>query len=107
MTSATRLRPRDDAPRKHQLSAPNHQGGPRRRLTLVLLFEHDERIVPFGRFYLPEVAVDKARNGYYRGWAVEERLILTPGDVINFGQIEADILEFSQRFDVREIAYDP
>jgi phage terminase large subunit-like protein len=27
--------------------------------------------------------------------------------VIDFGQIEADILAFSQRFDVREIAYDP
>jgi phage terminase large subunit-like protein len=38
---------------------------------------------------------------------VEDRLVLTPGDVIDFGQIEADILEFSRRFDVREIAYDP
>jgi phage terminase large subunit-like protein len=74
---------------------------------VVLLFERDDRIIPFGRFYLPEVAVDEARNGSYRGWAVEERLVLTPGDVIDFGQIEADILEFSQCFDVREIAYDP
>jgi phage terminase large subunit-like protein len=74
---------------------------------LVLLFERDGTLSPFGRFYLPEAAVDEARNASYRGWAVEERLILTPGDVIDFGQVEADILRFSQRFDVREIAYDP
>ena len=35
MISATRLRPRHDAPHKHQLPAPNHQGGPRRRLTEI------------------------------------------------------------------------
>jgi phage terminase large subunit-like protein len=74
---------------------------------LILLFERDGTLIPFGRFYLPEAAVDEARNASYRGWAVEERLVLTPGDVIDFGQVEADILEFSQRFDVREIAYDP
>ena len=34
MTFTTRLRPRYDAPRKHQLPSTNHQGGPRRRLTL-------------------------------------------------------------------------
>ena len=60
---------------------------------VVLLFERDGKLIPFGRFYLPEAAVDEARNASYRGWAVEGRLILTPGDVIDFGQIEADILE--------------
>lgn len=34
-------------------------------------------------------------------------MILTPGDVIDFNQIEADLLEFSRRFQLREIAYDP
>jgi phage terminase large subunit-like protein len=73
----------------------------------VLLFQRDGTLIPFGRFYLPEAAVDEARNASYCGWAVEERLVLTPGNVIDFDQVEADILEFSQRFDMREIAYDP
>ncbi|MGC2782127.1 MAG: terminase TerL endonuclease subunit [Bradyrhizobium sp.] len=74
---------------------------------MVLLFERDGVLIPFGRFYLPEAAVDETRNASYRGWALQKRLTLTPGDVIDFGQIEADLLEFSQRFQVREIAYDP
>jgi predicted NodU family carbamoyl transferase len=37
MTFTTRLRPRDDAPRKHQLPSTNHQGDSRRRLTVMLL----------------------------------------------------------------------
>jgi phage terminase large subunit-like protein len=74
---------------------------------VVLLFERAGRFVPFGRFYLPEAAVDDARNASYRGWALQGRLILTPGDVIDFAQIEADLLEISRRFRLREVAYDP
>jgi phage terminase large subunit-like protein len=74
---------------------------------VLLLFERDGTLIPFARFYLPEAPIDETRNASYRGWAVEGRLIPTPGDVIDFGQIEADLLEFSQRFEVREIAYDP
>jgi hypothetical protein len=37
--------------------------------------------------------VDESCNASYRGWALEGRLILTPGDVIDFGQIEADLLD--------------
>jgi ABC-type sugar transport system ATPase subunit len=36
MTFTTRLRPRYDAPRKHQLPSTIHQGGPRRRLTPIV-----------------------------------------------------------------------
>jgi phage terminase large subunit-like protein len=34
-------------------------------------------------------------------------MVATPGDVIDFDRIEADILEAATRFQVREIAYDP
>ncbi len=74
---------------------------------VILLFERDGKIIPFGRFYLPEAAVDETRNASYRGWALQGRLILTPGDVIDFDQIEADLLEISRRFQLGEIAYDP
>jgi len=74
---------------------------------VILLFEHQGKLIPFGRFYLPESAIEEARNASYRGWARSGRLITTPGDVIDFGQIETDLLDLSKQFQVREIAYDP
>jgi phage terminase large subunit-like protein len=38
---------------------------------------------------------------------LQDRLIATPRRRTDFGQIEADLLDFSTRFQVREIAYDP
>ena len=32
---------------------------------------------------------------------------MTPGDVIDFGQLETDLLDMTKQFQVREIAYDP
>jgi phage terminase large subunit-like protein len=34
---------------------------------LILLFERGDKVIPFGRFYLPQTAIDDARNGAYRG----------------------------------------
>lgn len=61
----------------------------------------------FGRYYLPEAALSDGRNASYAGWEIEGRLVATPGDVTDFGQIEAEVLEDASRFQVREIAYDP
>lgn len=74
---------------------------------LVALFERDGKVYPFARFYVPEQAVLENRNDSYKGWAAEEKLIVTPGDVIDIDRIEADILEMSSRFQVLEVAYDP
>jgi len=49
----------------------------------------------------------RRRDACYLGWTRSDQLIVTPGDVIDFGQIEADLLDFMKRFLVREIAYDP
>jgi phage terminase large subunit-like protein len=61
----------------------------------------------FGRYYLPEAALSDGRNASYAGWEIEGRLAATPGDVTDFGQIEAEILEDASRFKVREVAFDP
>lgn len=67
----------------------------------------DPTNLPTGRFYLAEFAIDEARNASYRGWALANRLITTPGDVTDFGQIDMDLLDITKQFQVREIAYDP
>lgn len=65
------------------------------------------RLYPFARFYLPEQAILETRNDSYKGWEIEQKLITTPGDVIDIDRIEADILDLSSRFEVLEIGYDP
>jgi phage terminase large subunit-like protein len=61
----------------------------------------------FGRHYLPEAALSDGRNASYAGWEIAGRLASTPGDVTDFGQVEAEVLEDASRFQVREVAYDP
>jgi phage terminase large subunit-like protein len=35
------------------------------------------------------------------------RLTVTPGNVIDFGWIEADLIDFASRFEIQAVAYDP
>ena len=73
----------------------------------VLLFPTDGGYVAFPRYYLPEEAVTDGRNASYRGWHAEGRIITTPGNVLDFERVEADILEDMKNFDVQEMAIDP
>lgn len=57
--------------------------------------------------YLPELAVEQGTNSQYSGWAIEERLITTPGDVLDFAVVKLGVLEDRNRFRVMEIAFDP
>lgn len=61
----------------------------------------------FAQYYLPEAAVTDGRNSQYPGWEIEGRLITTPGDVLDFGRVQEDLMEDSRQFQVREMAYDP
>lgn len=69
--------------------------------------EGAEHYYLFGRYYLPESALSDGRNASYSGWEISGRLVATPGDVTDFGMIEAEILEDASRFRVRDVAYDP
>jgi phage terminase large subunit-like protein len=69
--------------------------------------ERDGKLIPFERFYVPEAAFDIPHQATYRAWASQGQLIATPGNIIDFDRIEADILEATTRFKVGEIAYDP
>src|SRR6185295_6587913 len=74
---------------------------------VILLFEKDGKLITFGRFYVPEAAFDVPHQATYRAWASQGHMITTPGNIIDFDRIEADILELTTRFRVDEIAYDP
>ncbi|NBO82443.1 MAG: terminase large subunit, partial [Betaproteobacteria bacterium] len=77
---------------------------------LLLVFPHPEiaeAYVVFGKYYLPEDTVSAAGNSQYEGWMRTGRLTVTPGNVIDFGWIEADLLEMASRFEVQAVAFDP
>lgn len=61
----------------------------------------------FGSYYLPEAAVEDGRNSQYPGWRITGQLTVTPGNVIDFQQIEDELLAEAKRFQVEEITYDP
>lgn len=57
--------------------------------------------------YLPEAAVADGRNSQYPGWELVGRLKLTPGDVLDFDQVEQELKVDRSAFHVREVGYDP
>lgn len=65
-------------------------------------------VVPW--FFCPEDNLDKRtqQSGYpYSRWADEGRIQATPGNVVDIRAVEDHIRDFCDRFDVREIAFDP
>lgn len=75
---------------------------------LMLLFVlQDGRYATFGRFYVPESAIENGANENYAGWAKDGRMIVTDGSMIDYSQIEEDILSLHSQFGISELAFDP
>jgi phage terminase large subunit-like protein len=77
---------------------------------LILIFAHPEiadAYLTFGKYYLPEDTVHGAGNSQYSGWMRIDRLTVTPGNVIDFSWIEADLLDMASRFAIQAVAFDP
>lgn len=70
-----------------------------------------ERFVGFGRFYLPEAAVQSSPIAQMSGWTREGHrrepfIIETPGDQADFLRIEDELIADCDRFKVQEIDFD-
>ena len=77
-------------------------------LTAVsLVFREGDKYYRFGKCYLPEGTIEQPENSHYQGWRDDGLITQTDGDVTDFGVIFDDILGLMERFDVREVAYDP
>lgn len=77
----------------------------------VLEFPSDNDIIHLlARFWIPEATVEKrVREGkrFYRAWVERGWLIATPGDSIDYDWIRREAVEFSKRYRIRQIAFDP
>lgn len=81
-----------------------------RDMTALLLifrdFEGIYRLVPY--FWLPEAAAtDPDKPEEYRVWARDKLLELTPGNVCDYAFVSKRIVELKERFDIRELGFDP
>jgi phage terminase large subunit-like protein len=77
---------------------------------LVVLLQHpdiDGGFAVFGRYFLPEETALASGNSQYEGWMRSGRLTATPGNVIDFGWVEAELLGLASRFAVEAVAFDP
>lgn len=77
---------------------------------LALCFPNDDGGYSFRHyFFVPEECVagrSKKQQGQYDDWCRQEYMIMTDGNVCDYEVVKAKILELSDRYDVREIAYD-
>ncbi|MDA8095577.1 MAG: terminase large subunit [Betaproteobacteria bacterium] len=71
------------------------------------VYRREGRYFVFMKYYLPEAAAEDGRNSQYSGWAKQGLLTLTPGNVTDFDQIEADLIEDASRCDMKEVPFDP
>jgi phage terminase large subunit-like protein len=71
------------------------------------LVDGNRHFYAFGRYYLPESAAEESGNSQYPGWIETERILTTPGNVIDFDTIEQELREDAARFELAEVAYDP
>ena len=81
-------------------------------LAILVLPEGDEasREDPcycFGRWFLPERAIEYGTNPMYDGWNRDGYLRTTPGNVIDYGVIEEEIIKLSSLLEIADVAYDP
>lgn len=75
---------------------------------VALLFERGEEVVAFVRFYLPRAVVEeRARTTpAYAAWVKAGILVLTDGNMIDYGLIEADIRGWCRQFNVVALRFD-
>jgi len=71
------------------------------------VFQRDGKFHVFLNYYLPEAAVDDGRNSQYSGWVRRGLLTVTPGNVTDFDQIEAELVADASRFQIEEVPFDP
>ncbi|MGO4154351.1 terminase large subunit [Cupriavidus sp. YAF13] len=61
----------------------------------------------FGKYYLPERAIENSTNSQFDGWRRSGLLEVTDGEVTDYDEIEQGVLDDCAMFSVTEVPYDP
>lgn len=75
----------------------------------MAVFKREGKYYVFGKYYLPEDAIEAGRPNYdfYRGWANLGLLTLTPGNVTDYDFVERDLLEDKKNLKPIQVGVDP
>lgn len=75
--------------------------------SVAILFQKSNLYYLFVKNYLNSDAIENSTNSQYMGWARENWLIETDGNITDYEVIEDDLKELAKNYDVKEIAFDP
>jgi len=75
--------------------------------SLCLVFQRKGKFYVFFRFYHNETEVEKPENDHFRRYEQRGELLVNEGNATDFDAIRRDLMDFSKKFDVREVPYDP
>ena len=69
--------------------------------------EGKQHVYVFGKYWLPDKAIEESSNAKYEGWARDEYITRCEKASVDFDQVEQYVKETAGAFDVKHIVYDP
>jgi len=74
---------------------------------LIVLFQSEEKMIIFGKYYLPEDTIQESKNQQYKRWVQDGYIIQTPGAMTDFKFIEDDLKKIDAKNPISQLAFDP
>lgn len=77
--------------------------------SLCSIFDDDGCLVPFWDLWIPQEAAERDERKFnipYSKWAAAGWITICPGNNISFADVEARILEISEKCSIRKVGYD-
>jgi phage terminase large subunit-like protein len=75
--------------------------------SVVAVFERDDHLVVFPRHFMPEETIALPHNKHMQKWVAQGFLTATPGARTDQMQVENILREWSGKYYIQEVAYDP
>lgn len=75
----------------------------------VLLFEINDKLALVPKFWIPEDKLQEKiakENVGFAEWVQKGYVTVTPGNILDYDYVKADILNLAEKYDVSSIAYD-
>jgi phage terminase large subunit-like protein len=69
--------------------------------------EDGRHFYAYGRFYVPKARIEDAAHRHYAGWAEQDHIIATPGDITDYDYIEVDLKDDAERYSIVQLGADP
>ncbi|MBB2164037.1 terminase large subunit [Gluconacetobacter sp. 1b LMG 1731] len=71
-----------------------------------VVFERDDELVVFTRYWLPRPTVEESGNALYPEWVRDGHLIAQDSKSVDYGEISQFIIDLDKDYDVQVVGYD-